>query len=104
MLAQRIVRTPLVLPCRTSGRRLEEWLAELAADQPAEELRALLGDYPAVHQLISKIAVGSPFLWDLVRAHPHRLLLFLTTDPDDALQRVLLERAGGITANLPEAR
>jgi glutamate-ammonia-ligase adenylyltransferase len=103
MLAQRIVRTPLVLPCPTSGRRLEEWLAELAPDQPAEELRALLGDYPAVHQLISKIAVGSPFLWDLVRAHPQRLLLFLTTDPDDALQRVLLERALGITANLPEA-
>ncbi len=85
----------------SSGGRLEGWLAELPATWTAD-LRELLRDYSAVNQLIEAIAACSPFLWDLVRASPQRLTSFLTTQPEQAFERILVERAGALAADSPE--
>jgi glutamate-ammonia-ligase adenylyltransferase len=85
----------------SSGGRLESWLAELPSTWAAD-LRELLRDYSAVNQLIEAIAASSPFLWDLVRASPQRLASFLTTQPEQAFERILVERAGVIAADSPE--
>src|SRR5205085_9831000 len=81
-------------------RRSSDLIAELPAGQPEADLRLLLRDYPAVSQLIEAIAANSPFLWDLVRACPQRLVSFLTTDPEQAFERILLQRSEEHTSEL----
>src|SRR5207247_2021069 len=46
-----------------------------------ETLAAIFSAAPPVEALIAGIAEGSPFLWELIRAEPARLLTLLQSDP-----------------------
>jgi glutamate-ammonia-ligase adenylyltransferase len=100
MLARRIVHAPLSSPSQDPGGRLSHWLAELP--QQYADLCRLLDDFPVAAALINGISEGSPFLWDLVRSSPQRLSSFLTTDPEQAFERILSEHRAAIAADAPE--
>ena len=72
--------------------RVAEWLESLARTAAGKSLNALLKDRQPLAALLAGVAAEAPYLWDLVRADPVRLVGFLTHDPEDELAR-LLEKA-----------
>jgi glutamate-ammonia-ligase adenylyltransferase len=82
--------------------RLAAWLAE-TADHPAMvALAQLLADYPAVNGLLAGFARSAPYLWDLVRADPARLLALLQSDPDRRFADLLAGAAAAATTTRDE--
>jgi len=81
-------------------------LAGLISDLPApvrRRLAALMKQYPAVESVLGCIAEHSPFLSDLVRVEPDRILTVLETDPDVLLSEVRERTAAAIGASTDEA-
>ncbi|MCK0196324.1 bifunctional [glutamine synthetase] adenylyltransferase/[glutamine synthetase]-adenylyl-L-tyrosine phosphorylase [Ancylobacter sp. 6x-1] len=78
-LIARIDQAPVVANATKARRRF----GELVASDPdvAARLKALLVKRPKALQLCSAVAEHSPFLSDLVRQDPARLLRILTSDP-----------------------
>jgi glutamate-ammonia-ligase adenylyltransferase len=86
-----IERLARMLP-RTSveGRsRLGEWLVAIARTDPGRKLIALTKRHPPLTRLLAGIAEGAPYLWDLVRADPARVVRFLDDDPEQEIAAVL---------------
>jgi [glutamine synthetase] adenylyltransferase / [glutamine synthetase]-adenylyl-L-tyrosine phosphorylase len=52
-------------------------------------LARLTADFPVAERLIESLAGGSPYLWDLVRTDPARLVALLESDPDERLEDLL---------------
>ena len=73
-LAQRIVIAPYLLVGDTARARLNDWLAEIAGTSAGAILAQLLAEYPRLRALLVGIAEGSPYLWDLARADPARVV------------------------------
>ena len=69
--------------------RVAEWLESLARAAAGKSLNALLKDRQPLAALLGGVAAEAPYLWDLVRADPVRLVGFLTHDPEDELARLL---------------
>ena len=88
-LAARIALAADVPVAAGAQARLAAWLADIADQPVAAALAQLLADHPAVNGLIAGFAEGSPYLWDLVRAAPARLLTLLQSDPDTRLEDIL---------------
>jgi glutamate-ammonia-ligase adenylyltransferase len=66
------------------------------------ELAKLAAGHPLVGTLIEGIAEGSPFLWDLIRADPPRLLAILTADPEQHLASILARSFHAVDATREE--
>ena len=94
-LAARIVLPPAIPPADSA--RLAAWLAEIADAAAGPALAQLIADHPAVSELIAGFSVAAPYLWDLVRADPARLLTLLQADPEEAFSGILA-RAGSAAA------
>ena len=92
-LAQRIAPAALFGTADTERTRIQSWLVEVAGEPAGAELARLLRNRPAVDRLIGGISEGSPYLWDLVRAEPGRLLNLLESDPVTRLDGILAEAA-----------
>jgi len=85
---------PRALADAAGRAQLAAWLEEIA-DSPAEPaLRAMMAAYPGARALIEDIASSSPYLWDLARADPDRLVALLESDPDARLASCLARGAG----------
>ena len=69
--------------------RLAVWLESLARTAAGKAFKALLKDHQPLAALLAGVAAEAPYLWDLVRADPERLVSFLTLDPEDELARLL---------------
>ena len=69
-LARRVAAAPRLFAPEEARARLESWLADISETPAGSKLRRLLADYPAVSSLITGIAEGSPYLWELARADP----------------------------------
>jgi [glutamine synthetase] adenylyltransferase / [glutamine synthetase]-adenylyl-L-tyrosine phosphorylase len=82
--------------------RVAAWLDEIASEPAAPVLAQLLIDHPAAGALLAGFADSAPYLWDLVRAAPARLLTLLQSDPDARL-REILAAAGAAAATANEA-
>jgi glutamate-ammonia-ligase adenylyltransferase len=98
ILARRI---SLAAPARaTPGARAQvaDWLGEIAATSVGEALIRVFADHPAVEGLIAGFAESAPYLWDLVRAEPARLLRLLATDPDIRFDDILAGAARALAA------
>jgi [glutamine synthetase] adenylyltransferase / [glutamine synthetase]-adenylyl-L-tyrosine phosphorylase len=78
--------------------RVGAWLADIADQPAAAALAQLLADQPAVRQLIAGFVAGAPYLWDLARADPARLLTLLQSDPDARLEDILVGAAATAAA------
>ncbi len=64
------------------------WLASLKT-KAGKMLQALVREQPLLLGLIGSVAEAAPFLWDLMRADPARLVRLLDNDPDAALAALL---------------
>ena len=65
----------------------ERWRAEFVATGKA--LKSLLREYKTLANVLGGMAEAAPYLWDLVRKDPARVLRLLTRDPDAQLAAVL---------------
>jgi len=84
--------------------RLAAWLAELARTTPAPALNPLIAKHPPVAAVLAGIAAAAPYLWDLARADPKRLLRLLSRDPDQEFDALLARtRDAAATARGPAA-
>ncbi|NEW85874.1 bifunctional [glutamine synthetase] adenylyltransferase/[glutamine synthetase]-adenylyl-L-tyrosine phosphorylase [Rhodopseudomonas sp. WA056] len=71
-----------------AAERLAGWLGDLAPEQ-ADAIAALGDAFPAVKTALLSIAEASPYLFDLVRGDPLRLLRVLRGAPEQSLAKLL---------------
>ena len=88
-LAARFAEGPHVSASATAEPRLQNWLAELELQHSAA-IEALLVD-PLTRTILTGIAEFSPYLFDLVRRDPARLIRLLKSDPDRQLASLIEE-------------
>jgi glutamate-ammonia-ligase adenylyltransferase len=100
-LAARFVEAPHIAASATDERRFETWLAELEPAQSAR-LEALLV-HPFARDILAGIAEFSPYLFDLVRADPPRLIRLLACDPDAHLAALIAEARDAVLVAADEA-
>jgi glutamate-ammonia-ligase adenylyltransferase len=92
---------PHVAASATAERRLQTWLAELGP-QHAAAIEALL-DHPFVRPILAGIGEFSPYLLDLIRADPARLIRLLGCDPDAHLASLIDDSSRAVLAASDEA-
>src|SRR5271155_218054 len=81
-LARRIelaARLGLLLGAEAQA-RVAAWLREIAVEPAGATLAQLLRDHPGVNRLIVGFAESAPYLWELARAEPVRLVTLLESD------------------------
>jgi [glutamine synthetase] adenylyltransferase / [glutamine synthetase]-adenylyl-L-tyrosine phosphorylase len=102
LLAKRIVQPGAVSVADEALARVAAWLADIADQPAAAALAQLLADYPAVNGLIAGFTERAPYLWDLVRAEPARLLTLLQSDPGIRFEDILAGAAKSAAATRDE--
>ncbi|WP_423968116.1 bifunctional [glutamine synthetase] adenylyltransferase/[glutamine synthetase]-adenylyl-L-tyrosine phosphorylase, partial [Bradyrhizobium sp.] len=100
-MVTRFADAPCVAAPDKADQHLGDWLAELPPDQSAAIDQLL--DYPFAKTVLRGIAEFSPFLFDLVRADPARLVRLLTCDPDTRLAALIETTASEVFAATGEA-
>ena len=101
-LARQIAAAPCVEAGEEARARLTDWLAEIADAPAGDALRRLIAGNPALEALLTGLAGGSSYLWDLVRASPQRLLALIEAEPERRFADILAE-ASAIAATREEA-
>ncbi len=96
-LATRIA-TPTALANAAGCAGVSAWLDEIGDSGEGRELRKVTGAHPRLRGLIEAVASCSPYLWDLIRADPARLVTIVTSDPDARLAACVAEASARITA------
>ena len=86
-LAALIKAAPKLASPKEARARIDEWLGEIAGTRAGKALKALLGADAKSRSAklagaIAVIAEGSPYLFDLIRADPERILRVLEADPE----------------------
>ena len=69
--------------------RLAEWLESLARTAVGKAVKSLIDEHQSLEALLGGIAAEAPYLWDMVRAEPSRLVDFFTHNPEDELAKIL---------------
>ena len=87
-LADRISTAPKPVNRTAARARVSDWIAGLGSPE-AKSIKGLLANYPTVSTILEGIAEGSPYLWELARHEPKRLLRVLQADPDKHLSAIL---------------
>jgi [glutamine synthetase] adenylyltransferase / [glutamine synthetase]-adenylyl-L-tyrosine phosphorylase len=102
-LAERVVTAPRLLNPHTARQRLDEWLGGISQTPAGATLKRTLAERPNVRALLSGLADSSPYLWELVRADPERLIGILAADPDCRIKALIASAMGEIAASEDEA-
>jgi [glutamine synthetase] adenylyltransferase / [glutamine synthetase]-adenylyl-L-tyrosine phosphorylase len=102
-LAQRIAAAPHLSAADDAHARVDGWLKDIADTAAGAALERLFAEHPAVRALVAGLADGSPYLWDLARADPDRLVSLLTSDPDNGFDETLNEASLAVAATADEA-
>lgn len=97
-LAARFVLAPQLSAPEAAGNRLAGWLGDLEPGQCAL-IEAICRNFPLARTILESIAEASPYLFDLVRADPARLVAVLGSDPD----RRIAELVAGVRADMADA-
>jgi glutamate-ammonia-ligase adenylyltransferase len=87
-LAARFVDGPHLSAPSEAETRLAGWLADIEPDQAAA-IRELAGRFPRADTILLGIAEASPYLFDLMRADPARLIRLLGCDPVPHLAQLI---------------
>src|SRR5262245_56086090 len=90
-LAERITSAPCLQARADARARVDAWLAEISGSAAGEALTRAFANHPDVRELVAALAEDSPYLWDLVRAEPDRLVTLLNSDPDRRLDVVIAD-------------
>src|SRR5439155_865784 len=97
-LACRVVAGPRIQDVDAARARLDGWLAEVASAPAGIRVQELFAWRPPLHALMLGLAEGSPYLWDLIRSSPERLVRLLEAKPerrfDDLLAHTQRAMAG----------
>jgi len=100
-LADRISIAPKPVNRKTARARVYGWVEGLAVPE-TKLVKSLLASYPNVGALLEGVAESSPYLWELVKHEPKRLLRILQADPDKHLS-TLLGKYGRLAASSEDA-
>src|SRR5712692_2585076 len=92
-LAERILAAPQLSAAEAAHARVERWLAEIASTAAGKALARLLAVHPALNALMAALAEGSPYLWELARAQPERLVAILESAPERRFMDLLADAA-----------
>jgi [glutamine synthetase] adenylyltransferase / [glutamine synthetase]-adenylyl-L-tyrosine phosphorylase len=66
-----------------------EWLSSIARTAAGRAIATLVADHAPLGSVLAGIAEASPYLWDLVRADPARLLRLLDRKPEEEFAALL---------------
>jgi glutamate-ammonia-ligase adenylyltransferase len=99
-LAARFVSGPHITANSNAGQRLGDWLAELEPVQSAEIAARL--EHPFAGSILRGIAEFSPYLFDLIRADPGRLIRLLACDPEQHLAALIEKTSRDVLAAASE--
>src|SRR5262245_24054586 len=102
-LAQRIAAAPQLHAADAARGRVADWLGEIAETPAGQALRRLLADHPTLDALITGLADGSPYLWDLAQRSPERLIALLEAEPERRFDDILDLARRAIAATSDEA-
>jgi glutamate-ammonia-ligase adenylyltransferase len=104
LLARRIAAAPLHA-ADTAPARVQDWLAEIAGTPAGKTLPRLLAAHPTLNALVTGLAEGSPYLWDLIRGEPERLVALLESEPERRFDDIIAQatREIAITHDQAEA-
>jgi glutamate-ammonia-ligase adenylyltransferase len=94
---------PRALADAAGRARVAAWLDEIAHTDAGRALRAIAAAHPGAAALIEAIASSSPYLWDLARADPARLVSLMESDPDARLASGLAQAAREVRASASQA-
>jgi [glutamine synthetase] adenylyltransferase / [glutamine synthetase]-adenylyl-L-tyrosine phosphorylase len=67
-------------PSALGRSRVTEWLSGIARSAAGKAIASLVTTHPPLANLLAGVADAAPYLWDLVRADPARLLRLLNGD------------------------
>src|SRR6201995_4582702 len=101
MLAERFVTGPHVLAPDKAEQIFGNWLADLAPEQSAA-IGALAAP-PFARTILLGLAEFSPYLFDLIRDDPERLIRLLRCDPESHLAALIETTAQEVLAASGEA-
>src|SRR6201994_3325223 len=101
MLAARFVTGPHVLAPDKAEQILGNWLADLAPEQSAAV--TALTAHPRVRSILLGLAEFSPYLFDLIRDDPERLIRLLRCDPEAHLAALIEDTSREVLAVSGEA-
>ncbi|MGH6770795.1 MAG: bifunctional [glutamine synthetase] adenylyltransferase/[glutamine synthetase]-adenylyl-L-tyrosine phosphorylase [Xanthobacteraceae bacterium] len=102
-LARGIVAAPRLFAPDEAQKRVDVWLEQQDGTPAGPPLRRLLAEHSEVSALVTGLADGSPYLWDLVCADPERLLALLESDPDEHFSAILAGVVAAVAATSDEA-
>jgi glutamate-ammonia-ligase adenylyltransferase len=97
-LAQRISTSPDLADASAARARVNDWLDEIADTAAGKTLIRLLVTHSLLNALLSGLAEGSRYLWELVRADPQRLVSLLEAEPERRFDEILADARGAIAA------
>jgi glutamate-ammonia-ligase adenylyltransferase len=102
-LVRRITAAPHLHAADEARARVKGWLAEIAGLPAGKTLTRLSVAHPRLDALITGLAGGSPYLWDLARASPERLVALLEAEPERRFKDILADAKRAIAATRDEA-
>src|SRR5512144_2935750 len=97
-LAQRIRMSPDLADASAARARVNDWLDEIADTVAGKTLIRLFATHSLLNALISGLAEGSRYLWELVRADPQRLVSLLEAEPERRFEEILADARAAIAA------
>src|SRR5262249_57499384 len=81
-LVRRIAAAPQLQAADEARARVNDWLVEIAGASAGKTLTRLSAAHPRLDALMTGLAGGSPYLWDLVRGSPERFVALLGAEPE----------------------
>ncbi|MBV8792570.1 MAG: bifunctional [glutamine synthetase] adenylyltransferase/[glutamine synthetase]-adenylyl-L-tyrosine phosphorylase, partial [Pseudolabrys sp.] len=103
-MAARIVSAPRLSSPKEARTKVQSWLVDIKSESFGKALNALFAAYPRVNALLEGLADGSPYLWELARAEPVRLVELLHSEPDKHLEALLAGTVDAVAVAEDEAR
>src|SRR5262245_43807026 len=103
-LAVRMVTAPCLGDAQQAQARVADWLAEIAASEAGRSIERRLRDHPTLAQLVTGLAEGSPYLWELARASPERFATLLDAEPEARFDAILADGRAAVAAARDEAQ
>ena len=103
ILAGRVAAAPRLFEPKEARARFEDWFAGISRNEAGKALKRLTGASAKVEALLTGIADGSPFLWDLAASDPARLLRVLESDPEQHLASLFRQATRTVPAMKDEA-
>jgi len=102
-LVRRIAAAPHLQATDEARARVANWRVEIAGVSAGKTLTRLAAAHPRLDALITGLAGGSPYLWDLVRDSPERFVALLEAEPERRFGDMLADARRAIAATRDEA-